>query len=273
MIRAAVVVCALVVALPARGDGNRRAIVVPTQLGGFIPNRQEMRAALAVLVSNRLRRVRVDVEAPALTAAEKQCQEEACLAEIARRHQVDVVVASRLINDEQRADNAYHIAVRVFVRDETPALRAREQVCALCSEDKASELLAMTVAAAYADEPEPVPATTTTTATAAAPDSAPPPVAPSVAVAEPAPPLAPAPRRSTVPWLLGGGAIGLGAGGIVALALGGWKASQDGELRCDPDCRRRDTSAGQAAAFTVGSVAMAGAVTLAVLAWRRTGNR
>jgi hypothetical protein len=248
------VIAVAAVAAPARADEPKRAIVVPTQLGGFIPNRHEVQLAIDVLVANRLRRARVNVVSPSsLSAEEAQCQEDVCLAEIAARRHVDVVVASRLINDEQRNLNAYHIAVRMFVRDELPAIRVRDKTCTYCSEDKATDMLAVTVAEAYANEP-----------TEAAPAPA--------AVAAPAPTANSALTPTSRPWLttplVRYGSLALGAGGVVALALGGWKASQDGSVTCDPDCQRRDTSAGQAAAFTVGSVAIAAAVPLALFAWR-----
>jgi hypothetical protein len=282
MMRALLVAAMLAAALSAHAEEARRAIVVPTQLGGFIPNRTEMRAALDVMVANRLRRARVTVQAPTLSAAEGQCFDGPCLAALAERHRVDVVVASRLIDDEQRAANAYHVAVRVWVRGETPALRTRDQACPLCSEDKATELLATLVAQAYANEAPPAdapaadaaasavaPMAATATAAAGAPASS----AISALAADFAAPPAPSPSTSKRLWILRGGAIGLGAGWLVALALGSWKAAQDGEVRCDPDCRRRDTSAGQAAAFTVSGVALSGAVTLAVLGLRRAADR
>jgi len=279
MMRALLLAAALVAALPAHADEARRAVVLPTQLGGFIPNRTEMRAALDLLVANRLRRVRVAVQTPTLSAAERQCFDEPCLAALAERHRVDVVVASRLIDDEQRAANAYHVAVRVWVRDEAPALRARDQACPLCSEDKATELLATLVAQAYANEAPPPDAPAAEAAPpAAAPMATKPPDPPASSVvsalaADFAAPPAPSASTSKRLWILRGSAIGLGAGWLVALALGSWKAAQDGEVRCDPDCRRRDTSAGQAAAFTVSGVALSAAVTLAVLGLRRGTDR
>jgi hypothetical protein len=152
---------ALVVALPAVADETRHGIVVPTQLGGFIPNKSEVQAGIDVLIANRLKRVKVEVlENPPWLPEELACHDDICLAQIANRHNVDVVVSSSLVNDEQR-NNAYHINVRMFVKGESPTVRERSVTCDYCSEDKATDLLATTVAQAYANQPAPEPGSAT----------------------------------------------------------------------------------------------------------------
>jgi hypothetical protein len=256
-VRSLVIVTMLVVALPAMADETRHAIVVPTQLGGFIPNKAEVQAGIDVLIANRLRRAKVDVmENPPWLQEELTCHEDICLAQIANRHGVEVVVSSSLVNDEQR-NNAYHITVRMFVKGESPSVRERNVTCDYCSEDKATDLLATTVAQAYANEPAPAAASAAPPATAV--------------TATAPPPIDNAPTRTQK--LLRGGAIVLGVGGVVALGLGGWKAAQNGDVSCDPVCRQRDTTPGMAAAFAVGAVALVAAVPMAIFGWRHAHAR
>jgi hypothetical protein len=249
---------ALAVATPAVADETRHAIVVPTQLGGFIPNKAEVQRGIDVLIGDRLKRAKVDVmDNPPFLPEEITCHEDVCLAQIANRHRVEVVVSSSLVNDEQR-NNAYHIDVRMFVRGESPTVRDRTVTCDYCSEDKATDLLATTVAQAYANEPSPA--------------------APAVASAPVMTPLAPATTPvdegpTTRQKLLRGGAIVLFVGGAAAIGLGGWKASENGDVSCDPVCRQRDTTAGMATAFAVGAVALVAAVPMAIFGWRHAPAR
>jgi hypothetical protein len=251
-------VTALVVALPALADETRHAIVVPTQLGGFIPNKAEVQQGIDVLIANRLRRAKVEVlENPPWLPEELACHEDICLAQIANRHNVEVVVSSSLVNDEQR-NNAYHISVHMFVKGESPSVRDRDVTCDYCSEDKATDLLATTVAQAYANE-----ATPAVPAPAAAATGA------TLATTAPASDMAP----STGQKLLRGGAIVLFVGGAVTIGLGGWKASENGSVTCDPICKQRDTTAGMATAFAIGAVALVAAVPMAIFGWRHAQAR
>ena len=254
--RGAALVLALVVTLPSGAQETRHAIVVPTQLGGFIPQKAEVQQAIDVLIANRLKRAKVEVmENPPLLPEEFGCHDDVCLAQIANRHNVEVVVSSSLVNDEKR-NNAYHLVAKLFVKGESPSVRERTQDCDYCSEDKATDMLATMVAQAYANE-----------AATAAPSSAPP---PSSGVAS-APPPAVDVGPTTTQKVLRGGAIVLGVGGVVAIALGGWKASQNGEVSCAPVCTQRDTTAGMATAFAVGGVAIAAAIPMAIVGFRHRG--
>lgn len=218
----------------------KRALVLPTQLNGYIPNRAEVQKALSVLIENRLKRVRVDIEpADGLVPDELQCADEKCMSSIADHHGVDLVVASRFINDEQRNLNAYHVWVRLFLHGEP--VRTAEKDCPLCSEDKATDLLAVTVAETLA--------------------------------APPAPPSITEPTVGAGKKTLRALSIVLAAGGAVSIGLGAWKATQNGEVSCSPVCLRRDTTAGMATALTVGVVAIAAAIPLAILGWRAPPRR
>lgn len=256
---ASALVLVLAVALPAGADEARHAIVVPTQLGGFIPNKGEVQAGIDVLIANRLRRAKVEVaENPPWLPEELSCHDDICLAQIANRHRVDVVVSSSLVNDEQR-NNAYHITVRLFVKGESPTVRERNVTCDYCSEDKATDLLATTVAQAYANEPA---------ASAAAPGATP------MDATLTAPPPALVDRTpTTTQKLLRAGSIVLAVGGLAAIGLGGWKLSQNGVVACDPICVQRDTTAGTATGFVVGGVAIAAAIPMAIFGWRHAAAR
>jgi hypothetical protein len=240
----------------ANAQETKRALVLPTQLGGFIPNRKEVQKALDILVENRLRRARVQVlPQTVLSRDEALCSAEACLEEIANAHAVDVVVASHFINDEQRNLNAYHISVRLFVRGEKQPHRHWEKDCAYCSDDKATDLLALTVAEALAGEPTSKPAAPATT-----------PIA--VHETRPVAPTESSPQRSLKKPILRGAAIAASVVGVIGLSLGGWKAAQNGEVSCGPECRRRDTTGEQATFFTIGVVAIAAAIPMAIIGWK-----
>jgi len=245
----ALVVPVMLAALDARADETRRAIVLPTQLGGFIPNRQEVQKAIEVLIENRLRRVRYAVaSAEALSPDELHCNEDACLATIGAKHGADVVVATRLINDEQKA-NAYHLFVRMFVRGDKP-LRSRAKDCPYCSENKATETLAVMVAKTLAGEPE----------------EATPPIAPQQ------PPKTPEQSVSTTKKALRGTSIASAVAGVVLMSVGGWKASQNGEVICDPECKQRDTTPAQATLFTLGTALVVAAIPMAVFGWKSSAG-
>jgi hypothetical protein len=111
------------------------------------------------------------------------------------------------------------------------------------------------VAQAYANEPA--------TAT--------PPGAPTPSVAATTMTLPADTGPTTTQKVLRGGAIVLGVGGVVAIALGGWKASQNGDVSCAPVCMQRDTTAGMATAFAVGGVAIAAAIPMAIVGFRHRG--
>jgi hypothetical protein len=245
----------MLLSAPALADETRHALVVPTQLGGFIPNKMQVQQGIDVLIGNRLRRAKVDVtDNPPFLPEEITCHDDVCLAQIANRHGVEVVVSSRLVNDEKR-NNAYHIDVRMFVRGESPSVRARTVTCDYCSEDKATDILATTVAQAYANEPSPA---------EVSPNSPPPPVVTPAPLPQPSDDGAATKKKALI-----GGAVALGAGGAVAIGLGAWKLTQNGEVQCDPICQQRNTTAGTVTAFVVGGVAIAGAITLGVLAARQ----
>jgi hypothetical protein len=280
--------CALVAS--AQADEPKRAVVVSTELGGWFPKRNQWRREYNAALENRLRSAQYAVvKADALTPAEAECRNEDCLSKIAADRSANVVVAGRVINDQQKL-TSYHVRVQVFERGTEPASRTREEVCSNCTELHARDLLVTLMSAALDNRPEKV--------TLPPVDSQKPlePVQNShdterpkgtehgtkiggqVPQREPASGLAGLTLRQR--WLyflvpaIGAGAIGAWglAQGLIEKEHDGEQIDANGGTSCRPDCGyRRNTTKGQTAAFTVAGVSFAAALSLAVLGgvkWR-----
>src|SRR5260370_39039182 len=94
----------------------RTAIIVPTQLNGFFPHREDWQRELDLWLSDRMRMVQFTVAGDgALTRGEAQCMDADCLAQIAKSHAVDVVVAARVIIDLHDL-TTFHFMVRMLLK-------------------------------------------------------------------------------------------------------------------------------------------------------------
>jgi hypothetical protein len=142
------------VAASARADENRRAVILPTELGGYFPKKAEWRREFDITLTDRLKTARINVlEGEPLTKEESECRDQSCLAAIAEHHQVDVVVSARVVNDEQ-AITGYKVEVSLVDRSPTgTAFRTRDNVCKNCSEIATREMLAETLSEALAGTP------------------------------------------------------------------------------------------------------------------------
>jgi hypothetical protein len=279
-----VVLCALLGfadARPASGQEKKRAVVVPVELGGYFPTRGEWRREFTAALENRLRSARFAVVgATALSKTETECREPECLKAIAKAHSADVVVTGRVLNDEQRL-TSYSVTVRLVERqpDGEPVARARERLCANCTEGQARDLLATVLSATLANEPEPVEPPPVKPSVPPVPNGKPivePPPPDNGKIVTPPPPLPPGDHLTRKQRLIfrgvGFGLVGLGVLGIIQ---GGVEKARDGEpvfpngnTGCGTACDHQlDTSKGQKLFFSLGAVTFLAGAALAVVSW------
>src|SRR6185295_7952631 len=75
-----------------------------------------------------------------LSKKETSCRDQRCMAELAERHNVDLVLTGEVRSDDQ-APPTYHVRVLLLDRAKPMALREEKDVCASCTEQQASERL------------------------------------------------------------------------------------------------------------------------------------
>lgn len=270
------------VAVSSPALAQKRAVVLPVELGGFFPKRATWKSEYSLALEERLKGARFVVIKPELTQAQAECHEAACLAAIANAHNVDVVVSGRVNNDEQRL-TSYHVRVRVLERvapGATPAIRERERSCTNCTEVTARSLLATTLSAALVDEPEPSPEAKPSPSPAPVPpvaqENPPVPAPPSGGWVSTSPPP-PAERFTRKQKLIfrstgiASGVLGLAfvAQGFVELHHQGDPVDKAGKGGCVPDCGYHlNTTSGQAVFFSLGIAGVAASAALLTLGWK-----
>jgi hypothetical protein len=284
MIRFAIA-CVCLIAVSSSAAAQKRALVLPVELGGFFPKRADWKREYAIALEERLRGARFVVVKPELTPAQAECHDATCMAALATAQNVDVVVAARVANDEQRL-TSYHARVRVVERmapAAAPAVRERERSCTNCTEVAARDLVATALSAALVDEPEPKPAPPVSTEPSPAPvtakpEGSPPPVVPPSNGATIVKPPVERVERFTPKQKLIFRSTGI-ASGVIGLALIGqgiaeWKHNKDpvdknGNTGCAPNCGYHlNTASGQAVFFSLGIAGVAAGVALSVLGWK-----
>lgn len=251
-------------------EKKKRALVVPTDLGGYFPKRSEWRREFNAALENRLQSARFTIaNSDVLSKTEVECSALECLKSIVKTHDCDVVVAGSVHNDEQRL-TSYHIRVRLIERLPSGDLAGREKevTCPNCTEKDAKNMLATMMSATLANEPEPpiIP-----------PDNLkPPPPKPPENDPPPLPATKPEDRLSRGPRLIlrgvGFGLVGVGvlglAQGFVDLSHQGDPVKANGRGGCGTECPYRlDTSKGQNLFFSLGAVTAIVGATLAAVSW------
>jgi hypothetical protein len=279
MIRFAIA-CIGVIAVSSSAAAQKRALVLPVELGGFFPKRADWKRDYAIALEERLRGARFIVARPELTPAQAECREAACMAALATAQNVDVVVSARIANDEQRL-TSYHARVRVVERtapSAPPAVRERERSCTNCTEVAARDLVATALSAALVDEPEPKPAPPVP------PEPSPAPVTSKPVVSPPAPPPNGAnltkppidrgerfsPRQKVAFWSAGivSGVVGLAfiGQGIAEAKHNNDQVDKNGNTGCAPNCDHHlNTTSGQAVFFSLGIAGVGAGVALLTL--------
>jgi hypothetical protein len=239
-------------AVPARAHADRRALVLPTVLDGFVLFGDSVRKATKARIEGRLLHVPVAVSPDPLTGEESLCADEPCLSALAEHHGVDIAIATRITNDE-KGKTGYHVTVHMFVRDEEPHFRQRETPCPSCTDDAASELAASEVKDVLENRP-----------------SEPPPT-PAVTAPAPSPPAkwpANLSRKQKIGYRVAGLILlALGVGGVsqgfVEVAHNNEQVGPNGETGCAPNCGfHRDTTKGQALFFSLGGASLVVGVVL-----------
>ena len=257
------------VAHAAAGDDSRRAVVLPTELGGYFMGRDSYRRELGMALEQRLRAAQFNIVRP--SPADAECREFDCLTRIADVHNANILVATRVINNLQ-VKLSYRLRVRVVERvGDKSTTREREQGCENCSEPEVRDRLVKLMSAVIANEPDVAPSGPVASSPATSEQQTPP------AVSNPPqrsqPPSSPVPPRETgmSPKTLGvlAGVTGaVGVAGIVLTALGGealsynHKPSCGGGVSADACPRRYDTTAQGGAMVGVGVTLTVGAAVL-----------
>lgn len=266
MIRSILVALSVVWGLSAHAEERPHALVLPTELGGYVPDADDYRLELDVTLEERLRTSGFDVVRPGkLSRADAVCGEESCLRAIAIRRKTSVVVAARMRSDE-REITTYHLRVLAFLRDASGgALRSRERDCVQCSQNAVRDQLGAMLSAVIANEPD---AVALAPSDAGATDGGTP---DGGAMNDGGRPIADE-RRIPINIRVAEGALGLGAAiGITAVALGAKFLADDGRLTCSlmPPMRQCDTevrTAGVGVGFLVGGALLAAGAAVGIWA-------
>jgi hypothetical protein len=244
----------------AASDGRRTAIVLPVELNGFFLEREQVKREVTLALEERLRAGQIDVVRGALTPAEGECREFACLSRIADAHNAALVVAGRVVSN-QRVKVSYHLRVRIVERSAGKVdMREREANCDNCTESQARDQLATLMTSVIANEPEPKPL---------------PPrekTAPPQALLSQSPSGAQTRERFTSPqrWILRLSGIAALAVGVGFLVQGIVEVAQDGKVIVENEqaFRLETATTGQPLFFTLGGVSSVAGVVLSVLGWK-----
>jgi hypothetical protein len=255
--RLALAILAMLTTARALADGPKKALVLKTQLGGFIPDRELMQKTCDYVLRTRLERQQLEV-LPAwkvFSADEQKCFDEACMRSLATEGRADVVVAAKVYSVGQQG-NSFKVTSTVYVRDRTPTTTVITKECTFCSDDQVQTMVGATALEALE----------------AKPSAAPPPDRPPL-VSE-RPPIDP--KHRALLYAVGGVGIATTVAGAVVLGV------KVGQLH-DPSCSsslpadrtcpyRLDTTPGIGAGAAVAAVGVGVAITGFVLA-RRTYPR
>ncbi len=212
----------------AHADATQdRVLLVPTLLGGPIPDAAEWRKEFDGRVADALRRSRRLKLVPSKQAinAAGICLDTACSRSIVEREHADGLIAARVMVGAEHPP-MYRVSVTVYDRAHDD-LRTREDRCVACSEFQAAELLGKL--SAFALEPEP--------RNDSRGDTVPTPLA-----ADPAPLPSMAPHRPAERWpsrsaryALVAVTAAVGAGGLSMLSVGARALALDGAYVSGPE--------------------------------------
>lgn len=275
MIRAVTALLVLAAAArPANGGESKRAIVVPTELGGLFTNRAQWRREFNVAIEDRLKVARFALlRAESLSPSEAECREVACLGAIASSRSADLAIAARVINDQQLL-TSYHLRVRIAERQSGGVMagREREKTCTNCSEGQARDLLLTLLSATLANEPE-RPSPPPIDAAGNRRNAGVTPAQPENGAPAMQPPFSPPPpskdrfsHRQRL--ILRGLGIGVGALGLIGTAQGFVEVARDGDqVVQNGQIYRQDTTSGQIVFFTLGCAGVVAGGVLALLGW------
>jgi hypothetical protein len=200
----------------------------------------ELKQILSAHVGERLRARGYQVlQSTTLTVDDAGCHTRPCLEGIPARYNLDLVIAPSLDSDEKTHN--YRISIKLF--GNSAGYKARDRVCAGCSDYNARDMLGDTVVemlgGTVVDVPAPSPAPVVVT------------------------------RIDEHRWVYRGVAIGLFAAGALGLAQGFAEVAHNNDRGCDGNrCFHLDTTKGQALFLTLGLVSVAAGGVLAWFGWR-----
>src|SRR5262245_18018276 len=91
-------------------------LVLPTAIGGWIPNRSDWQREFDARMLTALRQFeRTRVQAPGLTTEDLACRDATCAKALAQRFEVDEVTGSRVVAD-LATPPSYHLTVWRYLR-------------------------------------------------------------------------------------------------------------------------------------------------------------
>lgn len=277
-----VLACIGLMAVSSSAAAQKRALVLPVELGGYFPKRADWKRDYTLALEERLRGARFVVVRPELTAAQAECREAACMTALATAQNVDVVVSARVANDAQRL-TSFHAQVRVVERTgpaAPPAVRERERSCTNCTEVAARDLVATALSAALVDEPEPKPSPVSPEpipAPVTSKPEAPQPVKPPTDGVTITKPIEARERFTpkqklvfrTTGIVSGVAGLALITQGFVELHHNNDQVDKNGNAGCGNNCSYHlNTASGQAVFFSLGIAGLAAGAVLSTLGWK-----
>jgi hypothetical protein len=126
-------------ARPASADPSLRAILMPTEVGGGIP--EARRDQIDLLLTQSLRNAKFAVvPAAQITPQERACHEASCLRALAEKREVDVVVGTKDVSDG-RTPPSHYVTVWLYDRAKPDFVRRLDEVCRGCTVAQTDDLL------------------------------------------------------------------------------------------------------------------------------------
>lgn len=125
----------------AQAQTNVPVLVMPTQLGGVVPDRAGWQREFDARMDRAVRKTGRLPRAPGpLTASEASCRTAECMARLAEAAGTDIVVGARVVADKG-SPPSYKLVVDRFDRDRPGTVRTEDAECSVCTEVEAAERL------------------------------------------------------------------------------------------------------------------------------------
>src|SRR4051812_14541504 len=136
-----VLTLASVLASRARAESPVGVLVLPTQIGGSVPDRAAWQKAFDQRIEDAVRRSgRTPRLSGPLTASEASCRDAACLARLAEGASADIVLLGRVVAD-RGTPPSYKLTLLRYDRERAGSVRHEESDCSVCTEVEAAERL------------------------------------------------------------------------------------------------------------------------------------
>lgn len=125
----------------ARAQTSVPVLVMPTQLGGVVPDRAGWQREFDARMDRAVRKTGRTSRAPGpLTASEASCRTAECMARLAEAAGTDIVLGARVVAD-RGSPPSYKLVVDRYDRDRPGMVRTENAECSVCTEVEAAERL------------------------------------------------------------------------------------------------------------------------------------